>query len=1306
MRRLFKVLALLLLCFVNTPFVNGQQERGDKSSEYDLQDLSTIYDSNQRENLAKYNDSFLTYLQFNKIPTKEIKARLDAVGVRLHSYHSNNIYLASIPHQLSFAQAEELGIVAYGDKNPQQKLAAPLLEKNYPAHCVKDNRVELAFNFHEGLGRSVFTEILVSHGVEILKDQNQSGFTITGLVDPQKIDAISEEPVVTFIDAVTPPVELLNHEVRSLQQVNYVNAASGKNLNGDGVVVGIGDGGELGDHLDFEGRIINYANGTYSSFGDHGDHVAGIIGGAGTLNPQHRGMASEATLLIQKTSLITFYMEDYVNNHDMVLTNNSYGTSFNCDLNGTYNYTSQTLDIQMRDFPEVLHVFAAGNSGNQTCTPFPAGYNTLLRYYQSAKNVLTVGNVTENREIKANSSRGPVKDGRLKPEICGVGTGVYSTGRTFNYKSKSGTSMSAPAVTGTIALMTESYRDENSGANPKGGLLKAIACNTADDLGNPGPDYIYGYGLINARRSVETIEEDRFLESSISDGGSNTHTVTVPANTKEVKVMLYWQDKEAEPYPVKALVNDLDLLMTTPGGSNYLPWVLDPDPANVANNATRQVDDLNNIEQVTLDNPAAGNYTITVSGTDIPFGPQEYFLVYEFVTDDVVVTCPLGNEVFTPGTNEYIQWDVDAGNTSTFMIEYSTDGGSNWNVLSNSVDADKRFYVWSVPATISENAFVRVTKNNGSGNDSNASAFSILDQPIVLTEPVCYGNVQLNWNAISSANHYEILMFDGTAMTYVDTTSSLEYLLEDAALEIGVQYWFSVVPVTNSGGKGKRAIAQPCTPQLNILCPWPDDVLVEAVYLNERGRAGTKNALGQQEEVIAFLKNTGNNTISNIDIFYSVNGGTPVMETYNDSLASGDSLSYVFSQKVDMATVGTYDVDVWVNLANDVHNNNDSLLNIYQSQQLGNELVELHTGSVNINFATGTAYNYTENRIGLDELTNWDFETVIDGTLNVGGLANSLELLIDDSATSIDPLYSNKAILTTNLESHSPDYGLALDMVYSNNNLFPLEEGSELVNKLFVRGSDTESWLELYSMDESGTGWNSVTGINIMSVLDAGSQSLSSSFQLMFEENGKGLLIDSLTLYQTSSLPVELTKFTAERIGSNALLSWTTASEDGNRYFEVQVAESTSAMANNNFVSLGKVEGQGTTAELNDYVFEDRTPGKMGYRYYRLKQVDFDGKFSYSDIRILKFFMIEEPVAIYPNPTTDYVTVDFKDLNAGHINIKIVNAAGKIIQNFDYENAAGVDRLRIDILNKPSGTYFLKLTQDGSITTYPIQKVK
>ena len=1304
MRRLHFGLALLMSFIWFLPDSMGQKARENKYHSVELQELSTFYQTNQKEKAAKYNGSFLLHLQFTNLPTKDSRQALENAGIQLHEFVSNNTYLASIPETLSLEKAKGLGIVACALKKPEQKLVQQLLEKNYPEHCVKGNRLELAFNFQKVVDPTVIKEVLATYDVEILEDKHRGGYTITGLIDANKVEAIAKESLITFIDVVTPPVEKLMNEVRSLQQVNFVNAANGKNLNGAGVTMGIGDGGELGNHLDFEGRIINHANGHYASFGDHGDHVAGIAGGSGILNPRHRGIASLAELVIQKTSLITLYSPDYYADHNMTLTNNSYGTSFNCDLNGTYNYTSQTLDIQLRDYPEILHVFAAGNSGTQTCAPFPAGFNTLLRYYQSAKNVLTVGNVNTNRIIKSNSSRGPALDGRLKPEICGIGSSVMSTGRTFNYKNKSGTSMASPAVMGTLALFTESYKLEHSGNNPPSGLLKAIACNTADDLGNVGPDYTYGYGLINARRGVETIENGYHFTSAVSDGNSNTHTITVPSGMKQVKVMLYWHDKEAETYPDVALVNNLDMVMTSPSSTDYLPWVLDPTPTNVDNLATRQVDDLNNIEQVTLDNPASGNYTITISGTEIPFGPQDYFLVYEFVTDDVILTSPLGGETFTPGINELIQWDVDACNTSTFTVKYSIDGGSNWTVLDNNVGADERFYNWTVPMSFTENAFVSVSKNNGSSDDENDVAFNILDQPIITVQPACFGKVQIDWNAVAGADLYEVLMFDGTEMVSLDTTSSLEFLLEDASLIIGEQYWFSIVPKTTSGKYGTRAVAQDCVPQLNVMCPWPDDLFVEGVWMNKRGRAGTNTGLTNSELITAKIRNIGNNNVSNFDIFYSVNGGSAVMETYTGTLNSGDSLSYVFNQTLDMNPEGIYDVDVWANLNNDVHNNNDSLLNKNQAEQLGNESVVLYESPIDVDFQTTNTYFYSENRIGLDELYKWDFETTVDGTLEIGGTNQTLALLIDDNATEIAPNYKNSATFTVNLGDHNPSLGLALDFVFSNNNLFPLEEGPELINKLYVRGSDTDVWLELYSMDETETGWHEITGLNVLNVLIAEGQSLTQSFQVRFEENGKGLLVDNVVLYQTSSLPVDLTKFTAERIGSNALLSWTTASEENNKYFEVEVAASKEALINSSFEVIGMVDGKGTTSELNDYTFEDKTPGKNGFRYYRLRQVDYDGKYEYSEIKIVDFTIQKEPVSIYPNPTTDFAIIDIEEISATHISVQLIDASGEVYQAFEYEEADGLERLRLDLWEVPPGMYFVRLKLDDIVQTFPLVK--
>ena len=124
--------------------------------------------------------------------------------------------------------------------------------------------------------------------------------------------------------------------------------------------------------------------------------------------------------------------------------------------------------------------------------------------------------------------------------------------------------MSAPSVTGTLALLNERYKQLNSGQKVEGALIKAVACNTADDEGNIGPDYAYGFGIINGKRAVEVLENSQYEKATLSDGENHTATITVPAGLGQVKVMLYWHDKEAPAYPTKALINDLDLTVTAP----------------------------------------------------------------------------------------------------------------------------------------------------------------------------------------------------------------------------------------------------------------------------------------------------------------------------------------------------------------------------------------------------------------------------------------------------------------------------------------------------------------------------------------------------------------------------------------------------------------------------------------------------------------------------------------------------------------------------------------------------------------------
>ena len=259
--------------------------------------------------------------------------------------------------------------------------------------------------------------------------------------------------------------------------------------------------------------------------------------------------------------------------------------------------------------------------------------------------------------------------------------------------------MACPAVAGVMAQMWHAYRDLHAGADPETGLMKALALNTAEDYGNAGPDFTYGWGRINGRRAVEALEDQRYLDSTISMGQTFTHNLNIPANVVKAKIMLYWTDKEGSTTALTALVNDLDLTVTDPSSTVHNPWLLNaglnPTVASVTAPALKGQDNLNNMEQVEIDNPAMGVYTLTVAGTSVPQGPQKYFITYEFLYDDITVTYPNGGEGLVPGETERVRWDA-TGNTGNFTIEYSVDNGSNWLPATNATGG-VRYADWNVP---------------------------------------------------------------------------------------------------------------------------------------------------------------------------------------------------------------------------------------------------------------------------------------------------------------------------------------------------------------------------------------------------------------------------------------------------------------------------------------------------------------------------------------------------------------------------------------------------------------------------------
>lgn len=163
----------------------------------------------------------------------------------------------------------------------------------------------------------------------------------------------------------------------------------------------------------------------------------------------------------------------------------------------------------------------------------------------------------------------------------------------------------------------------------------------------------------------------------------------------------------------------------------------------------------------------------------------------------------------------------------------------------------------------------------------------------------------------------------------------------------------------------------------------------------------------------------------------------------------------------------------------------------------------------------------------------------------------------------------------------------------------------------------------------------------------------------------------------SSALPIALVSFSAKSQGQNAILNWTTASELNNDRFEIE-----SSLNNESFTKIGEVQGAGSSSEINDYSFVDRIrENRASGRYYRLKQIDYDGAYEYSTVVYVSFDDIVEEINVYPNPSADWLQIDTKD----EAEMLIYNLEGKVVKRQALE--AGYNSINIAELE--SGNYLI-----------------
>ncbi|REC46100.1 MULTISPECIES: S8 family peptidase [Chryseobacterium] len=431
-----------------------------------------------------------------------------------------------------------------------------------------------------------------------------------------------------------------------------------------------------------------------------------LPGDTSTSNVFQKILVSQPNISNHSYGVNSGWTENYDNNGNIssyVYNGSKAGNTF-YDLQGTYNTNDYNYDMLVNNNPSLIIVKSSGNYFNMG--PGSAS-SAIPKYYSSssgplafsssdtippnncsqgydcigtgslAKNIIVVGATdiisTNNfRYTSATdvvhsdySSAGPRDDGGIKPDISTVGTDVLyaatSATGSNTWAAGSGTSFSAPIVTGIIGLWTQIYKQLFNNALLNAASAKVLTIHSASEAGNIGPDPWFGWGFINAKKGAELLVGKSnntvfFADETLNSGVKNSKTLTA-TGSEPLKVTISWIDPKYTPNyqfvsdvfnnRTSKLINDLDLrIIDLTTNTVYYPWKLDANsPLTPATKADNTVD---NVEQVVIDNPISGRsykIEITNKGTLVNdsgvAAPQNYSIMVTGQTQSSLSTSDI-----------------------------------------------------------------------------------------------------------------------------------------------------------------------------------------------------------------------------------------------------------------------------------------------------------------------------------------------------------------------------------------------------------------------------------------------------------------------------------------------------------------------------------------------------------------------------------------------------------------------------------------------------------------------------------------
>lgn len=620
--------------------------------------------------------------------------------------------------------------------------------------------------------------LLNQKGIKILYEYQPSKLFVIRTTFQNLLPVLQNEQV-TFVDELRKAKEELavSNLDLSANKINLVHNVFAA-FNGSGRTVSVKENRPDTEDIDFKGR---YLSTTLSSpvFSTHASDMATIIGGGGNTFYEGKGVAWGSRISSSGFAVLLPEPDAAYQQYDISVQNHSYGTG----IENYYGADAAAYDASVMIRPALFHVFSVGNSGMETDTigtyKNVTGFANVTGSFKMAKNIITVGHADSLYNVLSPSSRGPAYDGRVRPELVAF--------------AEDGSSGAAAIVSGT-ALVLQQAHETLKGQLPSAALIKAILLNSADDVGAKGIDFISGYGNVNAYRAMQTLINEQYFTGSLSGNQTVTHNIVVPAGLKQLKITLTWNDPPATPNAAKALINDLDLSLSLPSsGETWLPWVLNsfPDADSLNQLPVRKKDTLNTAEQVTIDNPASGDYVISVKGASVSDPLQDYCIAYQFDSlNKFQWYYPAANGNIFGNRSNVLRWNCSYPDV-TGRLEYSFDNGTTWKLIDNSAQLATGYYKWNVPDTFTT-ALLRM---NAAGSYFTSDTFTVSTRFDVHVDFNCTDSFALSWNKIPAVNNFTVYKLGEKYMEPLMEVADTFVVLNKST---NASLYYAVSPVINN----------------------------------------------------------------------------------------------------------------------------------------------------------------------------------------------------------------------------------------------------------------------------------------------------------------------------------------------------------------------------------------------------------------------------------------------------------------------------------------------------------------------------